>query len=231
MTQQATQEQRYLSAFKAFEHNGASGDPTWLRELRRSAMAQFEQAGFPTARRGNEPWKYTDAPVSIWVDASFRVMSDRFAVEDYLLLVLFVAMTGIMVSSVTSRFLLTQLRIARVDQLLPDMFVWMSMLGAATAIRHRSHLGLLALIERLSPRWSIVTSLLTTSVGLAFFGVLAWHGLDSALFQYRQGSRAPTGYPAWWIGAAMPVASLFAIWRLIEASVRDIRRRGERADV
>jgi TRAP-type C4-dicarboxylate transport system permease small subunit len=87
--------------------------------------------------------------------------------------VLFVAMTGIMVSSVTSRFLLTQLRIARVDQLLPDMFVWMSMLGAATAIRHRSHLGLLALIERLSPRWSIVTSLLTTSVGLAFFGVLA----------------------------------------------------------
>ena len=28
-----------------------------------------------------EPWKYTDAPVSRWVDASFRIMSDRFAVE------------------------------------------------------------------------------------------------------------------------------------------------------
>lgn len=28
-----------------------------------------------------EPWRYTDAPVSIWVDASFRVVSDRFAVE------------------------------------------------------------------------------------------------------------------------------------------------------
>lgn len=28
-----------------------------------------------------EPWKYTDAPVSLWVDASFRVVSDRFAVE------------------------------------------------------------------------------------------------------------------------------------------------------
>ena len=28
-----------------------------------------------------EPWKYTDAPVSVWVDASFRVVSDRFAVE------------------------------------------------------------------------------------------------------------------------------------------------------
>src|SRR5262245_2678975 len=28
-----------------------------------------------------EPWKYTDAAVSVWVDASFRVVSDRFAVE------------------------------------------------------------------------------------------------------------------------------------------------------
>jgi len=28
-----------------------------------------------------EPWKYTDAAVSLWVDASFRIVSDRFAVE------------------------------------------------------------------------------------------------------------------------------------------------------
>lgn len=60
MTQQATQEERYLSAFKAFEHNGASTDPAWLRELRRQAIADFDRLGFPTARRGNEPWKYTD---------------------------------------------------------------------------------------------------------------------------------------------------------------------------
>jgi hypothetical protein len=28
-----------------------------------------------------EPWKYTSADVSLWVDASFRVVSERFAVE------------------------------------------------------------------------------------------------------------------------------------------------------
>jgi Fe-S cluster assembly protein SufD len=60
MTQQATQQERYLSAFKAFEHNGAGSDPTWLRELRRRAMSDFERLGFPIGRRGNEPWKYTD---------------------------------------------------------------------------------------------------------------------------------------------------------------------------
>ena len=28
-----------------------------------------------------EPWRYTDADASIWVDASFRIASDQFAVE------------------------------------------------------------------------------------------------------------------------------------------------------
>jgi hypothetical protein len=28
-----------------------------------------------------EPWEYTDAPVSLWVDASFRVVSNTFAAE------------------------------------------------------------------------------------------------------------------------------------------------------
>jgi hypothetical protein len=28
-----------------------------------------------------EPWRYTSAPVSVWVDASFRIVSETFAVE------------------------------------------------------------------------------------------------------------------------------------------------------
>ncbi len=36
---------------------GASG---WLTELRQAAWAEFEKLGFPTTRRGNELWKYTD---------------------------------------------------------------------------------------------------------------------------------------------------------------------------
>ena len=60
MTQQTTQEAAYLAAFDAAERNGASSDPAWLRELRGEAIAEFARVGFPTARRGNEPWKYTN---------------------------------------------------------------------------------------------------------------------------------------------------------------------------
>ncbi len=60
MSQQATPEAPYLAAFEAAEHDGAALDPGWLRELRSEAMAEFARTGFPTERRGNEPWKYTD---------------------------------------------------------------------------------------------------------------------------------------------------------------------------
>jgi Fe-S cluster assembly protein SufD len=56
----ATQEHTYLEAFQAFQRNGAGHDPAWVQALRQSAMDRFVELGFPTARRGNEEWKYTD---------------------------------------------------------------------------------------------------------------------------------------------------------------------------
>ena len=39
--------------------------PDWLDNLRAAAWERFDAAGFPTARRGNEPWKYTSvAPIA-----------------------------------------------------------------------------------------------------------------------------------------------------------------------
>ena len=61
MTQRpATQEEAYLAASASFESNGAARDPSWARELRKAAISRFRELGFPTARRGNEEWKYTD---------------------------------------------------------------------------------------------------------------------------------------------------------------------------
>ena len=43
----------------------ASPGPAWLADLRTAGWERFSQLGFPTARRGNERWKYTAvAPIS-----------------------------------------------------------------------------------------------------------------------------------------------------------------------
>ncbi len=48
--------ERYRADFRA------AGDsaPAWLADLRKRAMERFAETGFPTARRGNEAWKYTN---------------------------------------------------------------------------------------------------------------------------------------------------------------------------
>ena len=63
MTQARTKYESYLSDYRAAERE-ATG-PAWLRDIRADAIARFEEVGFPTARRGNERWKYTSvAPIA-----------------------------------------------------------------------------------------------------------------------------------------------------------------------
>ena len=61
MTQTLTKYDRYADQYA----NVASFGPTWLRNLRQKGFDNFSRLGFPTARRGNEAWKYTNvAPVA-----------------------------------------------------------------------------------------------------------------------------------------------------------------------
>ena len=58
-----TAKERYLAAFETLEREGALSGPSWLASRRRSAMARFAEAGFPTTR--DEAWRYTSlAPLT-----------------------------------------------------------------------------------------------------------------------------------------------------------------------
>ncbi len=58
MTQTLTRYERYEADFHALD---TAGRPQWLQDLRQTAWTRFLDLGFPTARRGNEKWKYTNA--------------------------------------------------------------------------------------------------------------------------------------------------------------------------
>ena len=59
MAQALAKAERYLADFKAFEDGIGADAPAWVQRTRREALARFEELGLPTARRGNEKWKYT----------------------------------------------------------------------------------------------------------------------------------------------------------------------------
>ena len=60
MTQTAIRLDNYREGFEALEQRTGAGQPEWLRLLRAQAWNKFSELGFPTARRGNERWKYTN---------------------------------------------------------------------------------------------------------------------------------------------------------------------------
>ena len=64
MTQAPAKYDRYIADFE--KHSGElAAQPAWLREMREQAIAHFREVGLPTARKGNEPWKYTNiAPIA-----------------------------------------------------------------------------------------------------------------------------------------------------------------------
>ena len=71
MTQAVATHDRYLTDFRALGESVEQ--PEWLQDLRRKAFEHFQETGFPSARRGNEPWKYTNvAPVA---EAEFALAS------------------------------------------------------------------------------------------------------------------------------------------------------------
>ena len=56
MTQTLTTYDRYAEQYTNVPGSG----PEWLRNLRQKGFDNFSRLGFPTARRGNEAWKYTN---------------------------------------------------------------------------------------------------------------------------------------------------------------------------
>ena len=50
----------YHADYQALRDQLSPGSPAWLNDLRAAAWDSFDARGFPTARRGNEPWKYTN---------------------------------------------------------------------------------------------------------------------------------------------------------------------------
>lgn len=70
MTQAPSRTDTYLPDFHALQRTAEAGGQTWLREIRDNAWSSFSHLGFPTARRGNEKWKYTSVRAIAYADFS-----------------------------------------------------------------------------------------------------------------------------------------------------------------
>lgn len=64
----------YFADFQSLTQGPGAGAPTWLRDIRDNAWSNFAANGFPTARRGNERWKYTNVGPIARADFGFPLI-------------------------------------------------------------------------------------------------------------------------------------------------------------
>lgn len=138
----------------------------------------------------------------------------RLAPDDYLGMLLLALMVSIALVAVAGRFL-PSLSIPYSDQMLPDMLVWLALLGAVSAVRWRQHLGMSALIDRLPQRVRRVVSIVVNLLAVIFFAVIAYRGSEVVQLQYSSGLNSPAGYPSWLVALAFPVCAFLIIARLL----------------
>ncbi len=70
MTLAPAKHAQYFADFQSLTQGPGAAAPSWLRDIRESAWSRFSETGFPTARRGNERWKYTNVGPIARIDFS-----------------------------------------------------------------------------------------------------------------------------------------------------------------
>lgn len=107
------------------------------------------------------------------------------------------------------------------------LFVWLIMIGAASAMYRGEHTVLDYFVNRLGPRWRACVTVLTSLAGMALFGWLirlSFVLVPNAQLQTSAGLELPLGY----VFAAVPVGAaliLLPMARTLAGALRDLWQR------
>lgn len=154
---------------------------------------------------------------------------DRF--EEALVAVLLLFLTVVGFANVVVRYFTTT-SLAFSEELLVNLFVWLSLFGAAIGVRREAHAAVNLLVDRLPPKMRFATRMLAYACSALAVAVLVWQGWRLVRFQYEMKTETYSmSLPMWWFSLGVPLGGLAILLRLVEAAWRDLqaeRMRGRR---
>ena len=134
-------------------------------------------------------------------------------VEEVLLVPILAVMAALTFAGAAARAI--GVPIAYIEEVVPDLFVWATFLGAALAARHGAHPGLSVLRENLPPGLRRRLDGIVAGLTVLFFGVLAVQGIRAVGISIQMGETTALGAPAYWVTLAVPVGAALYIYRVL----------------
>ena len=103
--------------------------------------------------------------------------------------------------------------------------VYVAMLGSVLAIRHKTHVAVNFVVDRLPPRFASAVRIISSLIVIAFFVILFWQGCkltQRATFQHS----TTTGITVAYIMVSIPISAVLSIIFTLEHLVHEIRGLG-----
>lgn len=127
--------------------------------------------------------------------------------------------------NVIARYFLSA-SISFTEEITTSLFVLLSTLGAAIAVKRNAHLGLSLITDKLSKKGQKRFYLLACVLGAAFSLVLLYKGIFMAIHEYELKQISITlQWPEWIYGSFVPIGALFLTVRFIQAIFESLRQK------
>ncbi|MDK2881859.1 MAG: hypothetical protein PWP12_298 [Bacillota bacterium] len=148
--------------------------------------------------------------------------------EEYLCAVLLFFISVLTFLNVIVRYL-TNGSLAFTEELVVNLFVWITVLGGAIAFRKRSHLGVTFLTNLFPKRWQKAVAVLSGFAGTVLFLLLFAQGVGMVVQEYKnQMTTYSMALPMWIFGLAVPFGALIMLLRVIQSTWEEVRELGAR---
>lgn len=138
--------------------------------------------------------------------------------EEVLCAIVLMFMAVLCFANVIVRYLTTY-SLAFSEELLVNLFVWLTLLGAAIGFKRGSHLGVTLLTSRFPKSWRKGVVVFGALFSSGLFCLLAYQGYFMVSQQYQTGMTTYSmGLPMWWFSLAVPTGSVLVVIRIIQAA-------------
>jgi TRAP-type C4-dicarboxylate transport system permease small subunit len=135
---------------------------------------------------------------------------------------------GVVLINVIARYLLN-ISLAWVNEFGETVFVWLTFLGSAKAVRRFAHLAVLEFVDAMPPRVSRALFVLLWGLTAVILATMFWYGvqLSGASMSQRM---SVTGWPVGLLYWAMPVGAVLMLVFVIEQILSGKSFRDEAAE-
>ncbi len=141
-------------------------------------------------------------------------------IPEFLLAMLIAVLVVFLTASVFGRYAL-DIGLAWSDEAARLLFIWVVFVGFAVGVRHRAHIGVEFVVDRLSPRWRHVIEIIQDLAILGFSILFTWQSLITVRFSFLQRFPGLEVSIAWLYsavlvaGVLMTIYAIFNLWETL----------------